>query len=178
MPKKTKKTSEAGRPDDYWVERPHPRGERTPSLLESLEEELGLPRIFQEAKEEEETPTPSAPRTVIARRPQEEPVVANLSGLFSERQSRVALLDHDDEPEDVLGGIFGEDAMDVDGGVDDDDIAKGVEGDDGEEESVDGDSVAAGAGMAMPLHHNAADLEEVATSSSYVVERPASTVSL
>ena len=100
--------SEAGCPDEYWMERPHPRGERTPSLLESLEEELGLPRLFQGTTEEEETPTPPAPRTAIARRPRQEPVDANLSGLFAKRRPRAALLD-DDDSDGVLGDIFEED---------------------------------------------------------------------
>ena len=34
----------------------HPRGERAVPLLESLEEELGLPMLFQEAKEEDRPP--------------------------------------------------------------------------------------------------------------------------
>ena len=61
MPKKNKKTKEAARPNDYWADGPHPRGGRNESLLESLEEDLGLAQVFQETTEDDEAPFATAP---------------------------------------------------------------------------------------------------------------------
>ena len=155
MPKRSRKTKEAGRPDDYWTDGPHPRGGRHASLLDSLEEDLGLAGVFQEETEEGVAPNPPEPSAAVARRLREQPVIANLADLFREPHPRAALLDLDDEDE-VLGDLYDEGEMDFDDevgdGDDDDDgdehgeIVDG-EGEEEEEEEDDGeDAVVAGAG--------------------------------
>ena len=117
MPKNAKAAS---RQNSTTVEL-HPRGEQATSLLDSLEEELGLPTLFQEAKEEEEAPSTSGAPVTDARRVRQQPVDANLAGLFHEpKRSAANVLDGVDV-DDVLGGLYLEDVdMSDDDGEEDD----------------------------------------------------------
>ena len=183
MPKRNKKTKEAARPDDWWVGGPHPRGGRSGPLVDSLEEESGLSRIFQEEEEEDyEVPTPREPSADVVRRLTSQPVCVNLSDLFRETMPGVSILDKVDE-DDVLGGLYEEEEMDAedevgDGDDDDDHDEEDDEDDDEDDEQDKEELVAAGSEGAASVSLDAANAEEVATSTSYAVVRPETTVVL
>ena len=110
---------------------PHPRGERSQPLLDSLEAELSLSELFQERTEEEENPVLSEPRATVARRVRHEPVNANLAGLFAEPKEMAMDAFDGDNAENLLGDLYGKE--DVEMGVDEDD-----DDDDGDNDNDDG----------------------------------------
>ena len=168
MPKKSKKTNEAGHPDDYWTEGPHPRGERNVSLLESLEEELGLAELFQGTMEAPSTPEPSA---AVARRARQQPVDANLASMFAEPASRADIFD-DVDADNILGDFFGDGNVEMSG--DDDDDEEKDDGDEDDDNNVDDDVAINTAPRSDPnVSFAAAGPGEVDVGVLYGVDRPA-----
>ena len=88
-------------------------------LLGSAEEEIGLADLFQEAMEDD-APATSEPKAAVARKVKQQPVDANLAGLFAELKKADNFFD-DTDSEDLLGGLFSDDGT---GNVemDDDDV--------------------------------------------------------
>ena len=166
MPKKGRKSGAAGKPTSGD---PHPRGGRGGPPLDDDEEELGIARLYEEDEEEDPFSVYPEPAADVVRRLSAQPVTVNLAGLMREADERPSLLDEVDI-DDVLGGLYDEEEMDVEDGDGD-----GGEDEDEEDDEEEGDATEVGAASTSP---DAAESEEVSTSTSYVVFRPAATISL
>ena len=172
MPKKGKKSGAADKPDrpEWWESGPHPRGGRGGPLLDEDGEESGIARLYQE--DEEEDPFvrfPEAAADVVRRRPRQ-PVDVNLAGLYRDADERPSLLD-DDAIDDVLGGLFQEEEMDIEDVVGDDNGDDGDEGDDEEDATAE-------VGASAQTADEAVESEEVVASTSYTIVRREATISL
>ena len=172
MPKKGKKSGAADEPDrpEWWESGPHPRGGRSGPLLDEDGEESGIARLYQEDEEEDPfTRYPEAAADVVRRRPRQ-PVDVNLAGLYRDADERPSLLD-DEAIDDVLGGLFSEEEMDIEDVVGDDNGDDDNEGDDEEDATAE-------VGAAAQIPDDAVESEEVVASTSYTIVRREATLSL